>query len=524
VLSDLTMGIRLARDLRTYLGQVHRREDCVRLLEDQLARRDESFLRLIDRSVFGNAQSPYRHLMVAGKIGFADVTQWVRRGGVEGALAELYERGVYVTLDEFKGRQPIRRAALELPVSADDFDNPLLTAHYEGQSGGSRGAGTRTRFDLGLLAHEAASDGVFLDTLGAIDRPMAIWRPALPMGAALKAVLRHAKIGILVERWFSQNDFRLSGSLWRHWFFTRASVALSRRWGRPLPIPEHLPLSEAAAVARWLADKKARGTLPYLDATVSSGVRVCQAAQQHGLDIAGTLMRIGSEPFTDARARIIRETGVRVFCSYHLAEIGRMGAPCLRPTAVDEVHIMTDKIALLQRQRVAGGGRFGALFCSTLHPAVPKMMLNVELGDYGVLGPRACGCPFEQLGFRQHLHTIRSYEKLTSEGMHFVGTELLRLIEEVLPQRFGGSATDYQLLEEDIDGLPKVSLVVSPNVGPIDEAQVVRVALETLGSARGSDKMAGVWRQTDTLRVVRREPYATRAAKVLPLHVTSGKP
>jgi hypothetical protein len=130
VLSDLTMGIRLARDLRTYLGQIQGREDCVRLLKDHLAQRDESFLWLIERSVFGNARSPYRHLMTSGKVGFADVTQWVRRGGVEGALAELYDRDVYVTLDEFKGRQPIRRAALELPVRAEDFDNPLLTAHY----------------------------------------------------------------------------------------------------------------------------------------------------------------------------------------------------------------------------------------------------------------------------------------------------------------------------------------------------------------------------------------------------------
>jgi hypothetical protein len=249
--------------------------------------------------------------MAGAKIGLADVTQWVRRSGVEGALAELCERGVYVALDEFEGRQPIRRAALELPVRANDFDNPLLTAHYEGQSGGSRGADTRTRFDLGLLAHEAASDFVFLEALGALDRPMALWRPALPMGAALKSVLRHAKIGVLVERWFSQNDFRLPGSLWRHWLFTRASVALSRRWGRPLPMPEYRHLTEAAGVARWLAEKKARGTLAYLDATVSSGVRVCQAAQQHGLDIAGSLMRIGSEPFTDACARIIREMGFK---------------------------------------------------------------------------------------------------------------------------------------------------------------------------------------------------------------------
>ena len=375
--------------------------------------------------------------------------------------------------------------------------------------------------DLGVLAHEAAADGVLLSSLDAIDRPRAVWRPALPMGAALKHVLRQAKLGILTERWFTQNEFRFSPDLWRHWLFTRASIALSRRWGRPIPMPEDVPLSEAAVVARWLADKKARGTLPFLDAAVSSAVRVCLAARQYGLDIAGTLMQVGSEPFTDARARIIAEAGVQGFGAYHLAEVGRLGAPCLAPAAVDEVHVVTGTVALLQRDRSVDRGSVGALFCSTVHSAVPKMMLNVELGDYAVIGARACGCPYERLGFRQHLHTIRSYEKLTSEGMHFVGTELLRLLEEVLPHRFGGAATDYQLLEEDVGGLPKVSLVVSPSVGDIDEAEVVRTALEALSAARGADKMAGLWRHADTLRVVRREPYATGAAKVLPLHVTS---
>jgi len=524
VLSDLTMAVRLARDLKTYLERTHRPEDCPQLLEDQLAQRTESFLRLIERAVFENPLSPYRRLMEKAAVRSADMTAWVGRHGVEGALAELYDRGVYVTLDEFKGRRPIRRPGLEFPVRAHDFDNPLLTTHFEGRSGGSRGVGIRTRVDLELLAHEAAADGVLLSSLDAVDRPRAVWRPALPMGAALKYILRQAKIGMFVERWFTQNEFRFSRDLWRHWLFTRASVALGRRWSRPLPVPEYVPLSEAETIARWLADTKARGALPFLDAAVSSAVRVCLAARQHGLDIAGTLMRVGSEPFTDARARIITEAGAQVFCAYHLAEVGRLGAPCLAPAAVDEVHVVTSTVALLQRERSVGSGSVGALFCSTVHPAVPKMMLNVELGDYAVMGTRACGCPYERVGFRQHLHTIRSYEKLTSEGMHFVGTELLRLLEEVLPQRFGGAATDYQLLEEEVGGLPRVSLVVSPSVGDVDEADMVQTALEALGTTRGADKMAGLWRHADTLRVVGREPYATRAAKVLPLHVSSGKP
>jgi hypothetical protein len=147
-------------------------------------------------------------------------------------------------------------------------------------------------------------------------------------------------------------------------------------------------------------------------------------------------------------------------------------------------------------------------------------MLNVESDDYGVLEERDCGCPIGALGLRLHLHTIRSYEKLTSEGMNFVGTELLTLIEQVLPGRFGGGPADYQLVESEVGGLPKVSLLVSPRVGAIDEVEVARTVLETLGSGPGyRDMMATLWRDGDTLRIERREPYETGQAKILPLQI-----
>jgi hypothetical protein len=34
--------------------------------------------------------------------------------------------------------------------------------------------------------------------------------------------------------------------------------------------------------------------------------------------------------------------------------------------------------------------------------------------------------------------------------------------------------------------------------------------------------MAGIWAEGETLRVERREPYATSSAKILPLHVLDG--
>jgi hypothetical protein len=386
---------------------------------------------------------------------------------------------------------------------------------------------TRTQVDLDLLAYEASYDLISLDAVGALGRPLAFWRPALPLGAGMKTALRLAHLGITADHWFSQAPVKWSAGEGRLYLFLRYVVAASRWHGRPVPMPEHTPVAEAHRVARWLADRVAEGRAGVLDANVASAVRVCLEAAERGLDIRGTLFRLGSEPFTDARARVIAESGSRALCLYSLAEVGRLGLACTAGAAVDEVHVAQDKIALLQRERAVGDSRVGALFCTTLHPGSPKLMLNVELGDHGVLGARACGCPFEQLGLTQHLHDIRSYEKLTTEGMHFMGGDLVRLVEEVLPARFGGHPTDYQLVEEEEAGQVRVSLLVSPRVGPVDEAAVVAAALRVLaapqGGSSGEVMMAEHWRDAGTLRVVRREPHATRAAKILPLHVIKAR-
>ena len=528
MLSQIRMGLRFGKDLGGFLSHPLTADESRRQLVYQLRSREDSFLHVLRHGVYDYARSPYRALLSHIGIEHGDIAAWVRESGVEGALARLYEAGVTVTLEEFKGRQPIRRRGLDLAVRARDFDNPLLVAHYETRTGGSRavrGVGKRLIIDLNLLAHEAAYDVLFLSALDALKRPMGIWRPVPPAGAGMKILLRHARIGMQAERWFSQSELKRSVPNLRYYVFTRFVIALSAFYGRALPAPEYTPLDQAVKVARWLAQKTRTGTPAYLEANAGAAVRVCVAAAEHGLDIGNTLFRIGGEPFTEARARIIGAAGARAFCHYNMGEAGRLGVACSASEDHDDVHVAVDKIAFLQRERRPAGGvePIGALFCSTLHPAAPKLMLNVEVGDYGVLSERACGCPFGALGFTQHLRAIRSYEKLTSEGMQFTGSEVLGLVEEVLPARFGGHPTDYQFVEEEEDGLSRVSLVVSPRVGAVDEPQVVATVLEVLGSpphgSGGHWLMAEYWKGARTLRVVRREPYATAAAKILPLHV-----
>jgi hypothetical protein len=75
--------------------------------------------------------------------------------------------------------------------------------------------------------------------------------------------------------------------------------------------------------------------------------------------------------------------------------------------------------------------------------------LNALLGDQAVVLSRDCGCPFERLGWTLHAHTIRSDEKVTAAGMNFSDGELIHVLEEVLPARFGGTPTHYQLAEDE---------------------------------------------------------------------------
>jgi hypothetical protein len=445
----------------------------------------------------------------------------VANAGVEGTLRRLHDAGVFVQLEEFKGIRPIRRGGLEFPVRSEDFDNPLSARQYEGRTGGSGGSARRILLGLDLLEHESAYHALFYDRAGPSSSPVAMWLPAPPGAVGIKNALIRAKLGQPVEQWFAQNHPEDAPA--RHALFAAATRVALRWSGSRIPAPEYTPASSADRVATWMAAQRRQRGPATLLTTPSAAVRTCASANARGLDISGSLFVLVGEPFTDAKAAVVESSGARAVSHYAMVEAGMIGLACLAPSAPDDVHLVVDKIATIQRDRSGGDGSvYPALFHSTLLPASPKVMLNVESGDYGVLEERDCGCGVLPAAFGSHLHTIRSYEKLTSEGMHFLGKDLLELVEVFLPGRFGGGPTDYQLAEREIDGLPKVIVVAHPSVGPLDPEMVVRAMLEFLRQRGiGQRLMSDVWENGDTFRVERRAPDVTPAGKILPLRKVS---
>jgi phenylacetate-coenzyme A ligase PaaK-like adenylate-forming protein len=293
--------------------------------------------------------------------------------------------------------------------------------------------------------------------------------------------------------------------------------------GRPLPVPEFVDLQEPARMARWLSDHTRAGRKVCLTCYASSAVRICTIAAEMGIPLRDVCFYAFGEPFTDAKREIVEAAGARAVVHYGFTEGGFLGFSCGNPQAADDVHFFRDAYAMIQQPRTVGDADVvvQAFLLTNLLSSAPKILLNMDLGDHGSCCQRHCGCPFEALGLDHHITHIRSHEKLSGEGMTFVKTDILRILEQVLPSRFGGTATDYQLVEqEDEKGILRLHLIVSPAAGAMDETAVRRVFLDELARKGGYAPLgAGIWKRAETLQIKRQLPLATRAGKILPFHL-----
>jgi phenylacetate-coenzyme A ligase PaaK-like adenylate-forming protein len=295
-----------------------------------------------------------------------------------------------------------------------------------------------------------------------------------------------------------------------------------------LPAPRFVPVWSPLEIVDWMADVLEEGGTPHLYAYTSTGVSLCRAATEAGRQLTGAKLTLTGEPITDTRMSTVRAAGAEATTNYGSNEAGGfIGYGCLEPEVPDEVHLHHDLHAIIQadQQQARASLPEEALLITSIRKTTPIMLLNVSMGDRAKLVRRDCGCGLERVGWSTHLHTIRSFEKLTAGGITFFDTDVIRVLEEVLPNRFGGGPTDYQLVEEEmLTGNPRLRLLVDPSVGPVDEMAVADAFLDAIGAGSGGPRVAElVWREARLLRVERREPERTRSGKILHLHVRTGE-
>jgi phenylacetate-coenzyme A ligase PaaK-like adenylate-forming protein len=441
---------------------------------------------------------------------------------LEDTLRTLREAGVYVTFEEFKGRQPMVRGGRVISVQARDFDNPYLRHYYEAETGGTTGPATRVPVDWETIAARAPQLMLARHAHGVLHAPMAVWRGILPDHSGLNSILHATRYGQVPDRWFSPVVGRDPSPSLGHRLATRYIVRAGRLLGTPIPEPELVPLDCAHTVAHWVADALATRGAVLLSCHVSLALRVALAAQECGLELTGATFMGGGEPPTPAKVRAIERAGVRWVSTYFFAEAGAVGLGCARPADPTDVHLMKDTLALIQspRQVPDTGATVGLFLVTSLLLEAPKLLLNVESDDYGLVEGRRCGCALEACGLTEHLRHIRSLRKLTGEGVTLLASDLVRILEEELPACFGGSPLDYQLLEEEDErGFTRLNLLVHPRIELPDETLVIDTVHRLLQESSALANAArAIWQQARTLRLQRGEPITTARGKQMPLH------
>jgi hypothetical protein len=507
----------LLRPLTRFLRDRSDIAHIVETLKQGVASRDERFLAVMRERVYARRESPYLKLLEHAGCDYADIEAEVRRRGLDETLRRLAGAGVYLTSEEFKGKIDVARGATRFRVRPADFGSGENSAGYTIHTSGMTQGPIALNTSLDWLAARTYITGAFFAAHNLFSSVHAMYDSILPGPGGINNLLIYNRLGVASERWFART---VPGLRQLHNYVMTYAIVLTARYAGPgFPAPEFIDVRDVARIVDWLEGKIREGKTPCLTAAASNAARVARAAWDRGVALQGTKFICSGEPLTDAKRAVIERAGAGATVRYASGDAGlNFGFGCGYPIASDDIHIDEYLLALIDHERTLGdGSAVRPLLCTSIHPDAPRLVLNLESGDYGSLLRRACGCGLEKAGLTLHLQHIRSFEKFTSEGMNYNYMDLHELLEAVFPREFGGGPGDYQLREEeDENGQTRITLVVDPSAGAVDEAKLI----ERLHEALGPGWHARFWRDAGTLRVRRESPHASARGKILPLHIT----
>ncbi|GAI87910.1 unnamed protein product, partial [marine sediment metagenome] len=148
LLNQLTRYWRFSYGLRKFLKEPITLEESRQIISQRLKDRQQNLLATVKQAIYGNQTSPYLELLNFAGCEYGDFEQMVRSDGIEPTLCKLNDLGIYLSIEEFKGKKEVKRGSKTFQFKEDDFNNPLLSGHLEARSGASRSAGTSTVYDF----------------------------------------------------------------------------------------------------------------------------------------------------------------------------------------------------------------------------------------------------------------------------------------------------------------------------------------------------------------------------------------
>lgn len=498
----------------------------IRRLMDQ---REDTFLQMIQAHVFKAATSPYHLLFKAAGCDFSDIQAAVRQHGLESALSQLADAGVYLTSEEFKGKTAVVRGGTSYRVSPGDFSLRTTGAQFTTQSSGTRNTPVTSSTTLGWLAARSLGMALFFEAHDLFGRSHAIYDAILPAGGGMNNVLIYARLGVPPARWFARRLGGMTDAARQSFHYvTTQCIVLSARTRYPsLAGPKFINLDDLGQIVDWVFEENRAGRQCCITTAASNAARIARMAAARGATLEGTFFVSSGEPLTEAKHDEIRKVGGRAATRYAYGNALNAGFGCGTPSCTDDAHLMEHLLALLPHPRPAFpmGPPIHPLLCTTVHPLAPMFLINVANGDYGVFERRNCGCPMGDAGLTLHLSHIRSFEKLTSEGMTYSFVDLYDVMDRILPGEFGGGSGDYQLVEEeDTSGQTRLTLRVDPAVGRIEEDRLrLRLYEIFANGGNGNRSMTYIWREAGAVKIRREVPHASVRGKILPLHIVASE-
>jgi phenylacetate-coenzyme A ligase PaaK-like adenylate-forming protein len=482
-------------------------------VRDNVVGREQRLIDKLESAVFSYARSPYKKLFDYAGLTRADVVGRIRTLGVEPALEEFRSRGVYVTWDEFKGRQAARRGGQAFHFKPEDFDNPIMRPSLSTASSGSSGAPVRVGNDLEDNTQSCVDWAVLFRAWGLEESPLLFWT-ADYAGMAIR-YLKCSKIGKDYERWFISSPVTKPGEKFR----ARLVHGYTAFWAG-YPKAEPAPLHACEPVLACLLDYLDQGRRPILNCTPSGALELSRRAIQAGRSLQGVYFLLGAEPLSDAREQIIAASGAVTIPTYGTSEGGWIGAQFPGAEHPDEVAIFRDAYAVtpFPQDPPESGHGFTPLLLTNLRPAAPKVLINTGIGDSAQISTYRPSDYAESLGYTVRLHRIRSFRKVTVFGSTFALTDLTILLEEILPRMCGGGATDYQLAESEENGISRLILRVNPSIRGMDDSEICRVFLRELEELQHFYKpMTWVLKNNASLVIKREKPTPGPSGKLSPV-------
>jgi hypothetical protein len=482
-------------------------------VETFIKNRETNFLKMA-KGILANSEHPYSQLFQIAGCTYGDLEAELSRDGLETTLNRLLAEGVYLSLDEFRCNTEIVRGGRHIRATMANWDNAAGKGPLQNfSSGSSSGKSLKTSHSLEYFKFGSAGGRILLDEFQNVKRAIITMMPILPTSNGLGSCMGGAKLGYPSERWYA-----LGGrSIYKNAHYkamTAAIVARLRLGGANVPYPTYLEPDDFSPVAEFIARRKKEGMSSAIMGMVSSITRVAATAIDGGFDIHGTIALVTGESLTDAKRDLIESAGIEVYPMYATSEFGGIGVPCRQMRTGNCVHIGLPSLALVSRRQKSWADEdVDSLHITNLLSFAPRMLINVEIGDTGVIEPATCDCEFSRIGYRLRVRDMAAITKLRFQGCALNAPELIRLLEEGLAQQFGGRPGDYQMLEIEGKAQTEIVLRIHPRTGVTSPEKVLKYFLDRCCETYGGAQPVFHWTQSNAIWAELKPPILAASGK-----------